>query len=169
MRSLDERLVFSSGQGRRVDLGGLGVVFKLMSESTGRAFSVVEHPVAPRTLVPPHVHHAEHELSYILDGEIGARIGDEVLTARPGDYVFKPKDTPHTFWNATDAPARLIEFIAPGGFEHFFEEMAKLVPPDGLPDFERVGALGARYELGFEPSWIPELVQRYGLKVLGRG
>ena len=48
-------------------------------------FSLVEHPIAPRTLAgPSHVHQHEDEYSYVLEGEVGFEIGDEVLTAGPG-------------------------------------------------------------------------------------
>ncbi len=51
-----------------VQLGGLGVVFRLMGQATGGALSVVEHPIAPGTLVPPHTHSREDEYSYVLEG-----------------------------------------------------------------------------------------------------
>jgi mannose-6-phosphate isomerase-like protein (cupin superfamily) len=41
-------------------------------------------PVAPRTLVPPHVHHDTDEYSYVVEGQFGARIGDEIFLADPG-------------------------------------------------------------------------------------
>ena len=40
-------------------------------------------------MVHPNAHAHEDEFSYILEGEIGARIGDEVLRAATGSYVFK--------------------------------------------------------------------------------
>ena len=48
---------------------------------------------------------------------MGALLGDEVLTAEAGDLVFKPRDQWHTFWNAGDEPCRILEIIAPAGFE----------------------------------------------------
>ena len=97
------------GIGELVDRGGIGVHFKLSGRDTGGAFSIVEHPVEPRVLVPSHVHHLEDEFSFVLEGRIGARIGDDILDVPAGSYVIKPRDIPHTFWNPTDEPARLIE------------------------------------------------------------
>ena len=77
--------------------GGVGVKFKITGGETGHAFSIVEHPVAPRTLVPPHVHHDTDEYSYVVEGQFGARIGDEIFLADPGDYVLKPRGIPPYF------------------------------------------------------------------------
>lgn len=169
MHSPHERMVVLPGQGKAVALGGIGVIFKVYGEETGGRLAIVEHPLEPGTLVPPHTHAGEDELSYVLEGEFGVRVGDRVLEAGPGSYVFKPRGIPHTFWNAGPAPARLIELITPAGFEHFFEEMAALFPAGGLPDFEQVVKLGRRYNHSFGPDeWIPELAAKYHLTLFGR-
>src|SRR5215470_11871042 len=116
-------LLISASDAKSVWLGGMGVVFKLAGTETGGLFSVVEHPIEPGRLVPPHMHTREDELSYVIEGEIGARIGDQELKAGPSSYVYKPRNVPHTFWNAGPKPARLVELIAPAGFEKYFEEM----------------------------------------------
>src|SRR6266571_7112565 len=72
------------GEGERVWLGGLGVDFKVSGSATNDAFSIVEHPVDAGRLVPPHTHTREDELSYVIEGEMGARIGDDILTAHAG-------------------------------------------------------------------------------------
>ncbi len=54
----------------------MGVVFKVSGADTGGAFAVVEHPIEPGRRVLPHVHLHEDEYSYVLDGTIGARVGD---------------------------------------------------------------------------------------------
>src|SRR5215207_9227049 len=60
-----KRLTISPTEGEQVQIGpGLGVVFKIEGHETGGAFSVVEHPIEPRTLVIPHVHEREDEFSY---------------------------------------------------------------------------------------------------------
>ena len=51
---------------------------------------------------------------------------DQVLEAGPGCYVIKSCNIPHTFWNVGPEPARLIEIIAPSGFERFFDELGDL-------------------------------------------
>src|SRR5215475_1881525 len=94
------KIVVNPDDGRSVWLGGMGVVFKLSGVDTGGAFAVVEHPIEPGRLVLPHVHQHEDEYSYVLEGTIGARVGDrEVAAAGPCSYLVKPRGLMHTFWN----------------------------------------------------------------------
>lgn len=156
-------------EGKAIALSGLGVVYKLDGGDTRGAFSIVEHPIEPGTLVPPHTHAHEDEFSYVLQGEIGVRIADEVVIATPGCYVLKPRGVPHTFWNAGPEPGRLIEIISPPHFERFFTEMAALFRDGNAPDLEQRAKLASRYGLTFQMEWVPELCEKYHLKLLGRG
>ena len=161
------RLAIPAKEGKLVSMGGIGVKFKISGDETNRAFSIVEHPVQPRTLVPPHLHHDTDEYSYVVEGQFGARIGDEILLAGPGEYILKPRGIPHTFWNPTDKVARLVEIISPAGFEKFFAEAGDLFLK-GPPALEQVKALAARYDtsIGWD-EWVPELTKKYKLKLFG--
>jgi quercetin dioxygenase-like cupin family protein len=144
--------------GEAVDFGGLGVRFM----ATGEGFSLVEHPIAPRTLAAPmHVHEHEDEFSYVLEGEVGVQVGDEVRYARAGDFVSKPRGIWHAFWNRADEPARLLEIISPAGFERYFAELAPLLRPE--PDFEALAALQARYGLSMDMASVATICEREGL------
>jgi quercetin dioxygenase-like cupin family protein len=164
-----KRLTVEPGEnrGKSFDQGGIGVLFKIYGEETGAAFAVVEHPVGPHRLVPPHTHDDTDEYSYVLEGEIGARIGDRIVTAAVGSYVLKPRRIMHTFWNASDKPARILEILSPAKFEKFFEGMSDLFknPSPDMP--ERLGALAASYNCPLSMEWVPELKSTYGLKLLG--
>ena len=85
--------------------------------------------------------------SYVLEGRLGALLGDEVVYADPGEFVFKPRKQWHTFWNAGDTECRILEIISPSGFEHFFDELAELVAQGGSPD--QIVELAARFDLYF--------------------
>ena len=154
-------MLIGPADGDFVELGGLGVRFM----ATGEGFSLVEHPIAPRTLAAPmHVHEHEDEYSYVLEGEVGVQIGEEVLYARAGDFVFKPRGVWHAFWNRTDEPARLLEIISPGGFERYFAELAPLLPPARpVPDFEGLAALQERYGLTMDIDTAATISEREGL------
>ena len=158
-----------TGEGHSVDLGGLGVDFKIPGEMTGGAFSIVEHPIEPGRLIPPHIHYREDELTFVTSGEVGVRIGDRDYVVRPGEYMFKPRGVPHTFWNAGPEPAHMVEIVTPAGFEEFFARLGALAescPPEEFP--ARRAELAEEYDHHFvHPEWIPELEERYGLKVLG--
>src|SRR5712692_8020627 len=141
-------------------LGSIGVRFMIDGDEAGGGFSLVEHPMSARALAAPlHRHAREDEYSYVLEGRVGALLGDEVLVAGPGDLVFKPRNQWHTFWNAGDEPARILEIISPAGFERFFAELVDL---GGVPQAEpqTLGDLCARYGLEMDPASIPGLVER---------
>lgn len=152
-----------AGEATSVDLGGLGVIFRLSAQATGGAFSLVEHPIAPGTLVPPHTHSHEDEYSYVLEGEVGVKIGDQEFLATAGDIIVKPRGVSHTFWNPGPRPARLLEIIAPAGFESYFEEMARILNAGGPPDDEQVENIAEKYGMTYQMEQIPELAAKYHL------
>ena len=157
------------GDGKAIDLAGVGVRFMIDAERTGGGFSLVEHPLAPRTLGSPvHTHSREDECSYVLEGRVGVLIGHDVLEATPGDLVFKPRGIPHAFWNATNEPARLLEIISPAGFEHYFAEAESLFAP-GEPDMEAFAALSRRYGLDMDFDSVPRLAAEHGLDMPPEG
>lgn len=162
-----ERLAIDPAEGDLVDLGSLGVHWKIEGvESEGR-FSVVEHPIPPRTLAAPlHFHHREDEFSYVVEGTMGGLLGDRVVEAGPGTWVFKPRGEWHTFWNAGDTPARIVEVISPAGFEEFFREIAEVFADaaGGPPDLDRFAAVNARYGLEMDFGSVPGLCARFGLR-----
>jgi quercetin dioxygenase-like cupin family protein len=162
-------LIVAPGAGEAVDLGGLGVHFKVWGESTGGGLAIVEHPMASGRLVLPHRHQHEDELSYVLEGTFGVRVGDQVAVAGPGAYVYKPKGVPHTFWNAGPTPARMIEIICPAGFEHYFAQMGELAASGGSREELQARRMALRDEYGLEFSWdwVEELKEKYHLKLLG--
>jgi mannose-6-phosphate isomerase-like protein (cupin superfamily) len=148
-------------------LGSIGVRFMIDGDVTAQGFSLVEHPMSARALAAPlHRHTREDEYSYVLEGRMGALLGDEHVEAGPGDLVFKPRNQWHTFWNAGDEPCRILEIIAPAGFEGFFAEM---VEAGGVADLDpdAMGELCARYGLEMDPASVPELIERFGVVMPG--
>ena len=148
-------------------LGSIGVRFMIDGLDSGGGFSLVEHPMSPRALAAPlHRHSREDEYSFVLEGRVGALLGDDVAEGGPGDLIFKPRNQWHTFWNAGDTPARMLEIISPAGFERYFAELVELGGSTRAAP-EDLGALAARYGLEVDPQSIPELVSRFGLTFPG--
>ncbi len=158
-----ETRVLGPSDGRAGFLGSIGVRFMVDGDTSTERFSLVEHPMSARALAAPlHRHNREDEYSYVIEGRMGALLGDEVLEAGPGDIVFKPRGEWHTFWNAADEPCRILEIISPAGFEGFFAELVDL---GGVAQADPavLGALCERYALEMDPASVPDLVQRFGL------
>jgi mannose-6-phosphate isomerase-like protein (cupin superfamily) len=152
--------------GRLGFLGSIGVRWMIDGDETyERGFSLVEHPMSPRALAAPlHRHTREDEYSYVLEGKMGALLGDEVVVAEAGDLVFKPRNQWHTFWNAGDEPCRILEIIAPAGFEDFFRELDDMGGAMNA-DPEALTELAARYGHEFQLDSVPVLLERFGLVV----
>lgn len=147
------------GSGERVDFGGLGVEWKIDGTLTDGRFAVVHHPLAPRALAAPlHYHHREDELSYVLRGTLGALLGDDVVRAEPGTWVFKPRHQWHTFWNAGDAPCEIIEIISPAGFERYFHEVAAV-----WGDLGKFAEINRKYALDMRFDSVPDLCRRFAV------
>ncbi|HWM55744.1 MAG TPA: cupin domain-containing protein [Solirubrobacterales bacterium] len=146
--------------GHLAELGGCDARFLVWGEESGGNFSLVEHPIPPRSLCAPlHRHDGVDEYSFVLEGRMGALLGDEVIYAEAGDLAFKPRDQWHTFWNAGDEPCRILEVISPGGFEHFFREFDEMTKSgDFSPE-----TLSERYGIEFDMESVPRICAEHGL------
>jgi mannose-6-phosphate isomerase-like protein (cupin superfamily) len=145
--------------GEAFDFGGFGARWKIDGSQTGGRFAVVHHPIAARTLAAPlHRHHREDEYSYVVTGKLGALLGDDVVTAEPGTWVFKPRGQWHTFWNAGDMPCEIIEVISPAGFENYFREWTAI-----WPDRSKSADLLRKYELDMDIDSVTRLCARFNL------
>ena len=67
-----------------------------------------ERPVAPL-----HLHHAEDEAWYVLEGALGFRVGEETKEVPAGAGLVVERGTPHTFWNASGRRTRYLIVMAP--------------------------------------------------------
>ena len=165
MQATAIRQVLGPTEGEQVRLLALGVRFMIDGHQTGDRFSLVEHPLPARRLgAPLHTHTHEDEYSFVLEGRVGVQLGEDVLEAGPGDLVFKPRGIPHTFWNAGDTEARLLELISPAGFEDYFREVAPLLATGGPTD-PRVAEVRERYGLDLDPASVPVLAARHNLQL----
>jgi len=155
--------VLGPSDGKAGFLGSIGVRFMIDGEQADERFSLVEHPISARALAAPlHRHTREDEYSFVLEGRVGALLGDEVVIGKPGDLIFKPRAQWHTFWNDGDEPARILEIISPAGFERFFAELVDL---GGVAQASpaTLAALCDRYGLEMQPDSVPSLLDRFGV------
>lgn len=136
--------------------------FMVSAQESGGGFSLVEHLMPPRTLAAPlHRHSREDEYSYVLEGRVGAILGGEEVLGEVGHLIFKPRGQWHTFWNAGDAPARVLEIISPGGFEAAFREMhahGEALTP------ELMAEIAGRYGVEADFEGTAPILERHHLK-----
>jgi len=104
--------------------GQLAVV-KAAAADTGGAYALVEITAAAGYATPLHLHRNEDEGFWIIDGNATFEVGDEIVEAGPGTYLFGPRDIPHR-WTAGPDGAHLLYVFAPAGLE-------ELIPLTGVP------------------------------------
>lgn len=141
----------------------MGFVERHVSEQ----FSLIEHPMAPGILGSPmHTHSREDELSYVMHGTVKALVGGKLVTAGPGELIWKPRGVPHAFWNPGPERALILEYIIPGGFAGYFRELVELArASNGHPDRLRMHQVQERYGLDMDASSIATLAEQYGLRL----
>ncbi len=146
-------------------LGGFGVIFRLAGEVTDGRFAVMELPVKPGALIPPHTHSREDEFGLVLEGTLGARVGDGYIEAGAGDWLIRPRGVPHAFWNPGPTEARLLEIVSPAGFERYFAELIEL-QLGGVGPFDPAWqAVRTKYGVTGKPDWVDELERRFGVRL----
>jgi mannose-6-phosphate isomerase-like protein (cupin superfamily) len=152
--------ILGATEGPVAQLGGCDARFLVWGEESGGGFSLVEHPVPPRSLCAPlHRHAGVDEYSFVLEGRMGALLGGQIVYAEAGELAFKPRDEWHTFWNAGDEPCRILEIIAPAGFEHFFREFDARMRAGSFD----VDDLSRRYGIEFDMESVPRICAEHGL------
>lgn len=125
---------------------------KATGEQTGGAFALVDELCPPGYATPLHIHHAEDEAFYVLEGEVTIFCGDERLKAGAGTYAFGPRNVPHGFRVEGNEPARLLILATPSGFDQFLQDAgdpaaALTTPPNPSLDLEKVVAVGNKYQI----------------------
>lgn len=128
----------------------LGTLYKtiLTTAESGGALSITDSVSPPGSGPPRHVHHDADEAFVILSGDCAFWLDGAVSHRGPGQSIFVPRGTPHSFRVTSDLPCRHLVILTPGGFEGFFAEMAERrcrIPED----MEAVTEAGARHHLSF--------------------
>ena len=135
--------------------------FIIDAAASGGGFALVEHLMPRHSLAAPlHRHSREDEYSFVLEGRIGAHFEGEEVFGSVGDLIIKPRGEWHTFWNAGEDPARILEIISPGGFEQAFREMHAL--GESL-DPATIAAIAARYGVEVDFEQTGPIIERHGL------
>jgi quercetin dioxygenase-like cupin family protein len=137
-------------------LGAL-LTFKATLSQTGGRLWAKELLVERGMATPVHRHSREDEAFYVPEGEISVHIGDDIVRARQGDFLWAPRDVGHAFC-VESARARVLVLSTPAGFEQFFFDTGQpatelTVPPAGAAPSD--------------PDSLVSALAGYGVEVLG--
>ncbi|HEX8361272.1 MAG TPA: cupin domain-containing protein [Longimicrobium sp.] len=94
----------------------------LTGRDTAGRYTLIDMHVPPGGGPPPHRHDFE-EMFSVLEGESEITFRGEAVVARAGETVNVPANAPHSFRNASGAPARMLCLCSPAGQEEFFMEV----------------------------------------------
>jgi mannose-6-phosphate isomerase-like protein (cupin superfamily) len=148
--------VVRSEEGLSVRWGPAGVVRIVAgAELTDGSFSVCEVTEQPGSVAPLHLHHAEAEAFYVIEGELEITCGEQTVTAGAGDFVYAPKGVPHKYLVVGEQPARVLLLFSRPGFESFFADAGTPLdqPPAGPPDPQVMRRLLDKYRLDLLETW----------------
>src|SRR5215813_10412977 len=134
------------------------MTFLVDGSETKQQFALMEYRAKPGNEPPPHVHELEDETLYILEGEIEAYQGDDVVTLGPGDTLFAPKGTPHA-WYILTPQFRMLIMVQPAYSDQYFREMGSPAQGMELPED------GVTYAMS-DPEHAISVARRYGVKIL---
>jgi quercetin dioxygenase-like cupin family protein len=154
------------GPGEGGYLPVLDIVHKVSAGAPDDSLKIEEWGLPPGQMIPPHTHAREDECSYVLEGEMKCYVGGEVVLARQGSYVIKPRGMAHAFYNSGEQTVRVMEILTPGGsFEGYFDEYEEIASQESS-DEEHLKAraeLGARYGITWHDERIPEVRALFGI------
>ncbi|BBO06466.1 MULTISPECIES: cupin domain-containing protein [Bradyrhizobium] len=139
-----KHVIRRSGETEGVTLRGQPMAFLVTGEDT-RHTSMFDWTIPAGFATGRHVHRVQEETFYMLEGECEWFVGDEIVRATPGTFLFIPPGVPHNITNASEKPARVLMTVSPPGHEHYFEELAKLTA-SGRPDAKAISELRARFD-----------------------
>ncbi|REK18396.1 MAG: cupin domain-containing protein [Actinobacteria bacterium] len=126
--------VVAAGEGEGIWFLNTLFTVKAGADQTEGNFTFMEQ-TCPAGFAPPrHVHFAETEAFYMLDGRVTVCCGDIERVLLPGDFVLLPRGIPHGFQVSEDGPARFIHLTSPGQFDHFAREIGEPAKELTLPE-----------------------------------
>lgn len=132
------------------------MTFLATGEDTNGQFALIEATARRDNVPPPHIHHREDEIFYLLEGEIVVSVGDRTIKATPGSVVFLPREVRHSFTIESEE-SRMLILVTPAGLEGWFKEFsvpapAMMLPPadePGYQDVQRMLEAASRFGLEF--------------------
>ena len=142
---------FQPGEGKIFKIGRMSMTFKSTAGGSWNAYTVCEALEPPESGAGYHRHSTYDETFIICEGHYDFRLGEKMLKLGPGDTVFVPRGTPHSFVCVGPETGRQLIISSPGGiFDVMIAELTGL--DTGSPTragAEEAKAVAARYGLEF--------------------
>lgn len=131
--------------GESFRLGPLEIVIKENGSGTRMNLAMAEFR-GSTFRIPPHIHTEHDETIYVLEGEMGVRLGERTFTAAAGCSFTIPVQVPHAIWNESGVRVRFLNVIVAARYLDYFREMAAAATT-ALPPPEVIAKVMGRFGL----------------------
>jgi mannose-6-phosphate isomerase-like protein (cupin superfamily) len=143
---MTEVSIVGPGQGEQVLAGPIELRILEDGRTTSHRLGIAEITIAPHTAGPPQHRHARHDEGfYVVSGTAQFTVADQTYEARRGTLVMIPPGAPHTFANASDEPAVLLNTFTPDLYVQYFRDLRDLVTSGQPPSEQAIERVMARY------------------------
>ena len=123
----------SAGEGRihgHIKLKGVNanvLDVKISGSDTDGGLAMFEQTsVSQGKGTPLHIHNAQDEIFYVIEGSYKFRVADEIYDLTVGDSIFLPRKVSHA-WTQVSKKGKMTVILQPAGkLENFFVTMAAL-------------------------------------------
>jgi quercetin dioxygenase-like cupin family protein len=98
-----------------------GAIFHFLTQGheTNGGPSLIKITVQRGSEPPKHVHSREDESYFILKGSIRYFVGADEFIVSEGEYIYLPKNVPHSFQLLSEK-AEVLMWLSPAGLEQWF-------------------------------------------------
>ncbi|GAB3940517.1 hypothetical protein GCM10028805_02440 [Spirosoma harenae] len=147
----DKGFKIKAGEGRKhghIKLKGVNanvLDVKISGSDTNGDLAIFEQTsLSPGRGTPLHVHPAQDEIFYVLEGSYAFQVGDAKYQLTVGDSIFLPRQVPHA-WTQLAEKGKMIVVLQPAGkLEDFFVTMAAM---DHEPTKEEIATVFSKNEM----------------------
>ena len=162
MRMQEERKAYTRGSTAETAVHQFGLELHYLVEgndSNGK-LAMIHYTSFPGHEPPPHFHEDEDEIFYLLEGELDAYCGTDILHAKAGECLVLPFGKPHA-WIIRSPKLQALIMTAPARLARIFREMQE--------PYRRMKASGESYEEALVNGLGKELLDtaaRHGMYAL---
>jgi uncharacterized cupin superfamily protein len=146
--------VRSAAEGQAIELPGWSLRLTVTAADTAGRLTVLQGQLDPGHPGPAaHIHEGHDETFIMLAGRMRFRVGDDFVTASPGETIYASRLLAHGFANPFGETARYLAILTPSGYEEYFRQLESHVARTGdMPTRDEMVELMAGHHTVLAPA-----------------